>query len=52
MRVMAGAVAVALAALAAFDLTAVTTMRHYLYGQTRSQHAARIAARQRRAAPA
>ena len=37
MRVLAGVVAVALAALAAFDLTAVTTMRHYLYGQARSE---------------
>ena len=37
MRVLAGVVAVTLAALAAFDLTAVTTMRHYLYGQARSQ---------------
>ena len=36
-RVMAGVVAVALAALAAFDLTAITTMRHYLYGQARSE---------------
>jgi two-component system OmpR family sensor kinase len=39
---MAGVVAVTLAALAAFDLTAVTTMRHYLYGQTRSQLTAAI----------
>ena len=37
MRVMAGVVAVTLAALAAFDLTAVTTMRHYLYGQAQSE---------------
>jgi two-component system, OmpR family, sensor kinase len=37
MRVMAGVVAVMLAALAAFDLIAVTTMRHYLYGQAQSQ---------------
>jgi two-component system, OmpR family, sensor kinase len=37
MRVMAGVVAVTLAALAAFDVTAVTTMRHYLYGQARSE---------------
>jgi two-component system OmpR family sensor kinase len=37
MRVLAGVVAVTLAALAAFDLTAVATMRHYLYGQARSQ---------------
>jgi two-component system, OmpR family, sensor kinase len=37
MRVMAGVVAVTLAVLAAFDLTAVTTMRHYLYRQTQSQ---------------
>jgi two-component system, OmpR family, sensor kinase len=37
MRVLAGVVAVTLAALAAFDLAAVTTMRHYLYGQARSQ---------------
>jgi two-component system, OmpR family, sensor kinase len=42
LRVMAGVVAVTLAALAAFDLTAVTTMRHYLYGQTRSQLTAAI----------
>jgi presenilin-like A22 family membrane protease len=35
LRVMA--VVVTLAALAAFDLIAVTTMHHYLYGQTRSQ---------------
>lgn len=34
MRVLAGVVAVTLAALAAFDLTAVITMRHYLYRQT------------------
>jgi two-component system OmpR family sensor kinase len=37
LRVLAGVVVVALAALAAFDLTAVTTMRHYLYGQARSE---------------
>jgi len=37
MRVMAGVVAVTLAALAVFDLIAVTTMHNYLYGQTRSQ---------------
>jgi len=37
MRVLAGVVAITLAALAAFDLTAVTTVRDYLYGQTRSQ---------------
>jgi two-component system, OmpR family, sensor kinase len=37
MRVLAGVVAVTLAALAAFDLIAVTTMRHYLDGQARSQ---------------
>ena len=37
MRVMAGVVAVTLAALAVFDLTAVTTMHNYLYAQTRSQ---------------
>jgi two-component system OmpR family sensor kinase len=37
MRVMAGVVAITLAALAAFDLTAVTTMRHYLYGQAQSE---------------
>ncbi|HEX4087639.1 MAG TPA: HAMP domain-containing sensor histidine kinase [Trebonia sp.] len=36
-RVLAGVVAVTLAALVAFDLTAVTTMRGYLYGQARSQ---------------
>lgn len=36
-RVLAGVVAVTLAALAAFDLTAVTTMRHYLYGQAQSR---------------
>jgi two-component system OmpR family sensor kinase len=34
---MVGVVAVTLAALAAFDVIAVTTMRHYLYGQARSQ---------------
>jgi two-component system OmpR family sensor kinase len=37
LRVLAGVVVVALAALAAFDLTAVTTMRHYLYAQARSE---------------
>jgi two-component system, OmpR family, sensor kinase len=37
LRVLAGVVVVTLAALAAFDLTAVTTMRHYLYGQARSE---------------
>src|SRR5580693_2123714 len=37
LRVLAGVVVVALAALAAFDLTAVTTMRHSLYGQARSE---------------
>jgi len=37
MRVLAGVVAVTLVVLAAFDLIAVTTMRHYLYGQTKSQ---------------
>jgi two-component system, OmpR family, sensor kinase len=37
MRVLGGVVAVTLAAIAAFDLTAVMTMRHYLYGQTKSQ---------------
>ena len=42
MRVLAGVVAVTLAALAAFDLTAVTTMRHYLYGQAQSQLSAAI----------
>jgi two-component system, OmpR family, sensor kinase len=42
MRVLAGVVAVTLAALAAFDLTAVTTMRHYLYGQAQSQVSAAI----------
>jgi two-component system, OmpR family, sensor kinase len=42
MRVMAGVVAVTLAALAAFDVTAVTTMRHYLYGQARSELTAAI----------
>jgi two-component system, OmpR family, sensor kinase len=36
-RVLVGVLVVTLVALAAFDLTAVTTMRHYLYGQTRSQ---------------
>ncbi|MGH3166794.1 MAG: sensor histidine kinase [Trebonia sp.] len=40
MRVLAGVVAVTLAALAAFDVTAVTTMRHYLYGQAQSELAA------------
>ncbi len=42
MRVLAGVVAVTLAALAAFDLTAVTTMRQYLYGQARSQLSAAV----------
>jgi two-component system, OmpR family, sensor kinase len=37
LRVLAGVVVVTLAALAAFDLTVVTTMRHYLYGQARSE---------------
>ena len=37
LRVLAGVVVVALVALAAFDLTAVTTMRNYLYGQVRSE---------------
>src|ERR1700753_2757023 len=37
MRVLAGVVAVTLAALAAFDVIAVTTMRHYLYGQAQDQ---------------
>ena len=36
-RVLVGVVAVTLVALAAFDFTAVTTMRGYLYGQARSQ---------------
>jgi len=36
-RVMAGVVAVMLAALAVLDFTVVTSMRDYLYGQTRSQ---------------
>jgi two-component system, OmpR family, sensor kinase len=34
LRTMAAVVAVTLAALTAFDIGAVTTMRHYLYGQT------------------
>ncbi len=34
LRVMAGVVAVALAALAAFDIVAIDTMRSYLYAQT------------------
>ena len=42
LRVMAGVLAVTLAALAAFDVTAVTTMRHYLYGQARSELTAAI----------
>ena len=42
LRVMAGVLAVTLAALAAFDVTAVTTMRHYLYGQARSELSAAI----------
>src|SRR3984885_11138810 len=42
MRVLAGVVAVTLAALAAFDLTAVATMRNYLFGQTRSQLSAEV----------
>ena len=42
MRVLAGVVAVTLAALAAFDIAAVTTMRHYLYGQAQSEVAAAI----------
>ena len=37
MRVLAGVVAVTLAALAAFDLMAVTTMRHHLYGQAQNE---------------
>jgi two-component system OmpR family sensor kinase len=41
-RVLAGVVAVTLAALAAFDLTAVATMRNYLYGQTQSQLSAEV----------
>jgi hypothetical protein len=34
LKIMAGVVAVMLIALTAFDIAAVTTMRHYLYGQT------------------
>jgi hypothetical protein len=41
-RVLAGVVAVTLAALAAFDFTAVTTMRHNLYQQTQNQLSAVI----------
>ncbi|MGH3169368.1 MAG: sensor histidine kinase [Trebonia sp.] len=37
LRVLAGVVAVMLAALAAFDFTSVTFMRNYLYGQARNQ---------------
>ncbi len=36
LRVMAGVVVITLAALAAFDIAAVTTMRRYLLGQTDS----------------
>jgi two-component system OmpR family sensor kinase len=36
-RVLVGVLVITLAALTAFDFTAVTTMRHYLYGQTRSE---------------
>jgi two-component system OmpR family sensor kinase len=41
-RVLVGVVAVTLAALTAFGLTAVTTMRHYLYGQAQSQVSAAL----------
>jgi two-component system, OmpR family, sensor kinase len=41
-RVLLGVVAVTLVALAAFDLTTVATMRHYLHGQTQSQLRAAI----------
>jgi two-component system OmpR family sensor kinase len=34
LKIMVGVVAVTLIALTAFDIAAVTTMRHYLYGQT------------------
>jgi two-component system, OmpR family, sensor kinase len=34
LKIMAGVVAVTLIALTAFGIAAVTTMRHYLYGQT------------------
>jgi two-component system OmpR family sensor kinase len=37
MRVLAGIVAVMIAALAVFDFAAITFMREYLYGQARSQ---------------
>src|ERR1700733_5278920 len=42
MRELAGVVAVTLAALAAFDLTAVATMRNYLHGQAQSQLSAEV----------
>src|ERR1700679_1020902 len=41
-RVLVGVVAVTLAALAAFDFTAVATMRHYLYGRALSELGAEL----------